>query len=67
VNLQGMSFAHNACEKIIKTLLNLKEGDHGIYFMSDNLFVFNRIGGKVQWGSFDVSKMEGSHDTKDLK
>lgn len=34
--------------------------------MSDNLFVFNKIDGKIQWGSFDVSKMEGSHDVRDI-
>jgi len=47
VNLQGMSFANNACEQIVNTLLSLNEGDHGIYFMSDNLFIFNKINGKV--------------------
>lgn len=35
--------------------------------MSDNLFVFNNAGGTVKWASFDVSKMEGSHDRRDLR
>jgi hypothetical protein len=35
--------------------------------MSDNVFAFNKKDGKVRWGSFDVSKMEGSHDETDIQ
>lgn len=61
-----MSFANGGASKIVASLLNMKDGNHGIYFMSDNLFVFNKLNGVVKWGSFDVSKMEGSHDERDL-
>lgn len=45
----------------------MKKDSAGFYFMSDNLFIFQKDKqGKITWGSFDVSKMEGSHTTEDI-
>lgn len=38
-----------------------------ILFMSDNLFVsYKDADGRIHWGSFDVSKMEGAHNRQDI-
>jgi len=47
INLQGMSFADGAASHVAQTLNSLEDGQHGIFFMSDNLFVFNKIDGRV--------------------
>lgn len=53
--------------KIIKTFKDMQDDSAGFYFMSDNLFIFQKDKkGKLIWGSFDVSKMEGSHSVEDI-
>jgi len=34
--------------------------------MSDNLFIFGVVDGRLRWGSYDVSKMESSHTPADI-
>lgn len=62
-----MSFSDDGASKLVRFLKSLEEGDFFILFMSDNLFTAENVGGKVVWGSFDVSKMEGSHDERDIE
>jgi hypothetical protein len=62
-----MSFSDDFASRFIRLLRSIKVGEIIILFMSDNLFVAENVDGKVGWGSFDVSKMEGAHDSKDIE
>jgi len=65
-NLQGHSFGEGGMTRLLNRVCRTKEGEVGIYFMSDNLFVFTRVDSRVIWMSLDVSKMEGSHTPRDI-
>lgn len=62
-----MSFSNDACSIMVKRMKEAEDGQYIILFMSDNLFMCCKHEGKVHWASFDVSKMEGSHDERDIK
>lgn len=54
--------------KLYKASVTAPEDSIEILFMSDNLFVaYKDANGCIHWGSFDVSKMEGAHDRKDVE
>jgi hypothetical protein len=42
INLQGHNYADGNMSRLLNRVCRSKEGDVGIHFMSDNLFVFGR-------------------------
>jgi len=44
-----------------------QEGSMMILFMADNLFISQKIKGKIKWISLDGEKMECSHSRADVK
>lgn len=46
---------------------NAVEGSQFIMFMSDNLWIADKMNGEIRWLSLDGAKMEASHSNKDVE
>lgn len=65
-NLKGLSFTNSTYTSFAHMVLNSQHGDLGMWFMADNMFMAQNVGGNVQWISTDGEKMENSHHPKDV-
>jgi len=65
-NLKGFAFTEGFFTELGRMVLKSNPGDKCIWFMADNFFILQNVGGRVKYISSDGVKMENSHLEEDV-